>query len=99
MEAALLLALGGVLGVAAGRPSGGRWLLRALLAAALATVVVAGAVVAFQYARGDWPVTDEFTRVHYATTAMAVRRTVVLLGGLIGLPCLVTAGVVHRVRG
>jgi hypothetical protein len=98
MEAALLLVLGGVLGGAAGLPSGGRWWLRALLAAALATAAVTGVLVWIQYARGDWPITDEFTRAHYGGTAMAVRRTAVFLGGLIGVPCLLAAAAVRGAR-
>ncbi len=64
------------------------------LGSGVVVAITSVAIVALdQYRSGHWPITDEFTIVHYGTAGMAVVRLTVILLVLVCVPCVVSAAV------
>ncbi len=80
-----------VIGVASSLAAPTRRVLVAFCGAGLAVVAGVATIVAVEYQSGRWPITDEFTIAHYGTTAQAILRAAVLLGVLVGVPCVLAA--------
>jgi len=64
----------------------------------IAMLAAVATIVHIQFRSGRWPIADEFTLTHYGSAMQAAARTAVILGVLIGIPCLMTAALVALAR-
>jgi len=80
-----------VLGMASSLAAPSRRVLVAFCGSSVAVVTAVTKIVLVQFQRGRWPITDEVTIAQYGTAMQATMRAAVILGVLIGIPCLIAA--------
>lgn len=86
------------MGLCCGLGSRARSGLVALCAAIVAVVAAVMTIAAVQLQNGRWPIVDAGAVAQYGTSAQAALRAAVILGLLVGAPCLITAGMVTIAR-
>ncbi len=80
-----------VIGVASSIAVPTHQILVALCGAVVTVVAAVVTIVSIQFQQGRWPMTDAFTVAHYGSTTPATMRAAVMLGVLVGVPCLSAA--------
>jgi hypothetical protein len=80
-----------VIGVASSVAAPTRRILVAFCGGGITVVAAVVTTVSIQVHRGRWPITDEFTVAHHGTTTQATLRAAIMLGVLIGVPCMMAA--------
>jgi hypothetical protein len=93
------LALAGfALGIACAYLAPAREVLATMWGTVAAVATAVAMMAAAHYQSGFWPIADEVRIVQYGSTAQALVRVVVLLGGVVGVPSLLAAGLVAAAR-
>jgi len=82
------------LGITCALAAPSRHLLFAFCGGSIAVATAVTEIVLVQSQRGRWPITDTVTIAQYGSATQAALRAAVLLGVLIGIPCLIAAAVV-----
>ena len=85
---------GFVLGMANALAATRRHVLVAFCGGSVAVAAAVTEVVLVQFLRGRWPINDAVTIAQYGTATQAAMRAAVILGVLIGIPCLIAAAVI-----
>jgi len=85
---------GFVVGMASSLAAPTRKVLVAFCGGSVAVVAAVTEIVLVQLRRGYWPITEEVAIAQYGTAAQATMRAAVILGVLIGIPCLISAALV-----
>ena len=85
---------GFVVGMASSLAAPTRKVLVAFCGGSVAVVAAVTEIVLVQLRRGYWPIPEEVAIAQYGTAAQATMRAAVILGVLIGIPCLISAALV-----
>ncbi|KAA3609134.1 MAG: hypothetical protein DWQ01_09960 [Planctomycetota bacterium] len=87
-----------ILGIACSLAAPRRPLLISFCGSSIAVGVAVAKVALTQVHRGHWPITDQAILAHYGTATEATLRAAVILGVLMGIPCLLTTAMVSLVK-
>ncbi len=87
-----------VLGMAIPLAAPARPVRLAFCGASVAVVAAVAMIVSGQLQSGRWPIADEVAVALYGTATQAAMRAAVILGVLLGAPCLIGAALVDVVR-